>query len=234
MVLFTVNVTLNRRQRLGPHLREWGGVGVLIVLFHGMWLLRLPEAFLKSFTGGVFWFLLGLVTLLATRRFYLGFAQAIRFPVLRYSVDFLEDCLGVHSERILGDDVLVVWMKGLNKCFLTSGVWNMAFFNGTVIRVPDDVLTTEQREWFEKRAASIEPPAPGQKHLWWYWPAHFAVALLFSFGIIAFMLIKAGKWDGPDGVAPAYLLIAEIFAGLWLLGTATAFLCSRRGRSRSV
>lgn len=85
---FELRYDLNRRQRLIPHLRIWGPVGLLF--------LAGPPVLLASALVNTWWVALGLVPLLwVGQAFYTGVLDVILHPVRPMDVRIEEQALGI-------------------------------------------------------------------------------------------------------------------------------------------
>jgi hypothetical protein len=134
VVPFELRYSLNRRQRLLPHLLLWGPLTLLIplgligllVLVAGSWWALLLVLFWFWFFGN----------------FFRGLLDVALRPVVPMDLRIEENGLGFldpAGERwwIFLDGLLAIEQ-------LTSGVWTLSHHNGTVIHIPAAVITDEQ------------------------------------------------------------------------------------------
>jgi len=122
--------TLNRWQRLVPHLRLWHGLGPVFV---AVFALCLVAAFQQNA-----WFLLAaLVPAWLARGYIVGFVDLLLKPTRE--MDLLIEPLGIGV--LIGDERWYVHMDGVVSIQrLAQGVWTIAHHNGTVIHVPTECM----------------------------------------------------------------------------------------------
>ena len=120
--------TLNRWQRLIPHVRHWHVMGPLFVASFVMFLTA-------AFNQSVWFFLAALITAYFGRGYILGLADVALHPVRE--MDIIIEPLGIGF--LIGSERCYVHMDGvLSIQQLTKGIWTIAHHNGTVINVPSD------------------------------------------------------------------------------------------------
>jgi hypothetical protein len=122
--------TLNRWQRLVPHLRLWHGLGPPLV---AVVTICLVAAFQRNA-----WFLLAaLVAAWLARGYIVGFADLLLKPTRE--MDLLIEPLGIGV--LIGAERWYVHMDGIASIQqFTQGVWTIAHRNGTVFHVPTECM----------------------------------------------------------------------------------------------
>jgi len=133
VVPFELRYTLNRRQRLLPHLALWGPLSLIVPLglaglLAGLawsWWLVLPVLF-------YFWFF---------GNFFRGLLDVALRPVVPMDLRVEENGLGF----LAGDERWWLFLDGLTGIGqLALGVWTLSHFNGSVVHIPADVITEDQ------------------------------------------------------------------------------------------
>ncbi len=135
--------TLSRRQRLVPHLKGWAPYAVIGLPLLGF-LLHL--AFTRSPWA---WFLFALLILLM-RGFFIGLVQTALWPRQRLCVAIEERGVG------FGEDEPQLWIftDGILRFDQTcADVWTLYHYNGTVLNIPTDVISTEDVSFLRSQAS---------------------------------------------------------------------------------
>jgi len=139
-VLFHLRYTLNRRQRLVPHLRIWTPTAVILVAT--LFVFFLLEAYLSSIVFGFFAFLL----LIVFRRMFRGILDVIFVPVRRMDVTFETGADGAVAAGILiTSERWYLFLDGITDIQrLQKDTWTLQHFNGTVLHISALAITDDQ------------------------------------------------------------------------------------------
>ncbi len=135
--------TLSRRQRMVPHLKVWAPYAVIGLPLLGF-LLHL--AFTRSPWA---WFLFALLILLM-RGFFIGLVQTALWPRQRLCVAIEERGVG------FGEDEPQWWIftDGILRFDQTcADLWTLYHYNGTVLNIPTDVISTEDVSFLRSQAS---------------------------------------------------------------------------------
>jgi hypothetical protein len=144
---FHLRYTLNRRQRLVPHLCIWEAGGLLAVFGLAGALLAL------AWNWWPLLFLAGWVWLFGN--FFRGLLDVLLRPRVEMDLEIQENGLGV----LAGGRRWWLFLDGFLRIErLTAGVWTLQHFNGCVVHIPIDAITAEQLEYLRAAAARGRTP----------------------------------------------------------------------------
>jgi hypothetical protein len=133
-VPFELRYSLSSRQRLIPHLRIWGPLSVLIPL--------VLAGLLACLFLGMWWAgLLGLAWAWLFGNFFRGLADVLIRRTAKMDLRIEENGLGF----LAGGKRWWLFLDGLTRISrLTTGVWTLQHWNGSVVHIPADVITKAQ------------------------------------------------------------------------------------------
>ena len=139
---FEWKYTLNRRQRLVPHLHVWG--------MHGIVLCVLVSAVIAAGCNRSGWGFLALIPLgLMLRGFFVGLLDVVVNPTRDMDIIVQGNGLGFLADG----ERLWIFLDGIVRITqFQHDTWTILHWNGTVINVPSAIATGDQLEYL--RSAS--------------------------------------------------------------------------------
>jgi hypothetical protein len=147
-----IRYTLNRYQRIVPHLHIWGWFYVpFYLLLQSFFFVRSVYAiFIGEWAGLLVFGGMFLFFVYFCRGLVVGLVDAILHPVCNMDITISENGLGV----MLGTERWYLFLDGFTQLSqFTKGVWTLQHWNGAVVNIPETALSGDQLEHIQSKMA---------------------------------------------------------------------------------
>jgi hypothetical protein len=140
---FLLQYSLNRRQRLVPHLKIWGTLYVPFIVC--LFLFFVVQAFVTPFTqgiwAGVFFGALALGLFLLLRGLFVGVLDVLFVPLRQMDVVVEENAAGI----LIGTERWYLFLDGITDIRkFRDDTWTVQHWNGCVLHIAATAISDEQ------------------------------------------------------------------------------------------
>jgi hypothetical protein len=145
-VAFHLRYTLNRKQRLVPHLKIWGPLYVpfIICLFMFFVVQTIVTPFTQGPWAGVFFGAMALGLFLLLRGLFVGVCDVLFVPLREMDVIIEKEAAGI----LVGGERWYLFLDGITDIRkFRDDTWTIRHWNGSVLHIAAAAITDEQIDY---------------------------------------------------------------------------------------
>jgi len=139
-VLFHLNYSLNRRQRLIPHLRIWTFPLVILVVL--LFVFFVIESILSS----IGFFVFAILLFVFFKSLFRGLLEVLFVPIRRMDITFeTNDYDDMAAGILIGKNRWYLFLDGITSIEkLQKNTWTLLHYNGMVLHISASAITEDQ------------------------------------------------------------------------------------------